>query len=113
LQVVEDQWGSPTYTRDLAGGLWEAALEEFTGVVHLTNGGVASWADLAEEVVRSAGLGEVRVERVPAATWPSPTRRPRFSPLDNAHWRALGFSPLRSWAEAVQEYVNNYLQVAD
>jgi dTDP-4-dehydrorhamnose reductase len=109
LRVVRDQWGSPTYTRDLAHGLWQAALSKVTGLLHLTNQGRGTWADLAAEALRAARLRHVSLERVPASTWPSPTRRPRFSVLDNARWRALGWRPLRPWREAVRAYVSEFL----
>jgi dTDP-4-dehydrorhamnose reductase len=109
LRVVADQWGSPTYTRDLAGGLWEAALSPARGVVHLTNAGVATWADLAEAALRAAGREQVAVERIGAADWPTPTVRPRYSVLDNQRWVRLGLRPLRPWEEAVEEYVRGWL----
>lgn len=110
LRVVADQWGSPTYTRDLAQGLWQAAFSPARGVVHLTNAGVATWADLAEAAVRAAGLEGVRLERISSEQWPTPTRRPRYSVLDNQRWVRLGFTPLRKWEEAVEEYVRGWLR---
>ncbi len=109
LRVVADQWGSPTYTRDLAAGLWQAALSQAHGVVHLTNAGAATWADLAEAAAQAAGLQGVAIEHICAADWPSSTVRPRYSVLDNQRWARLGFEPLRDWKEAVEEYVRGGL----
>ena len=109
LRVVADQWGSPTFTRDLAAGLWQAARTGARGVVHLTNAGEATWADLAEAAIRAAGLEEVAIERISSEDWPTPTRRPRYSVLDNQRWVRLGFTPLRRWEEAVREYVRGWL----
>jgi dTDP-4-dehydrorhamnose reductase len=109
LRVVADQWGSPTYTRDLAQGLWQAAAGGTRGVVHLTNTGAATWADLAEAAVRAAGLDQVALERISSEDWPTPTIRPRYSVLDNQRWVRLGFTPLRRWEEAVEEYVKGWL----
>jgi dTDP-4-dehydrorhamnose reductase len=109
LRVVADQWGSPTYTRDLARGLWQAALSPARGLVHLTNAGAATWADLAEAALRAAGLDSVPVQRLSAADWPTPTVRPRYSVLDNQRWVRLGFTPLRRWEAAVDEYVQGWL----
>jgi dTDP-4-dehydrorhamnose reductase len=110
LRVVADQWGSPTYTRDLAPALWQAALSPARGVVHVTNTGRCTWADLAEQALAAAGLGEVGVERISSQDWPTPTVRPRCAVLDNARWLRLGFGPLRPWPEAVEEYVRKYLR---
>lgn len=110
VRAVADQWGSPTYTRDLAGGLWQAALAPVRGVVHLTGGGQCTWADLAEHALRAAGWEDIKVERISYREWPSPTHRPRFSVLDNQRWARLGFEPLRPWTEAVEAYVEEYLR---
>lgn len=109
VRVVADQWGSPTYTRDLAAALWQGALSPARGIVHVTNQGEATWADLAERALAAAGLESATVERISSADWPTPTIRPRYSVLDNSRWARLGFTPLRPWTEAVEEYVRTFL----
>ena len=109
LRVVADQWGSPTYTRDLARGLWQAALSPARGIVHLTNAGVATWADLAAAALRAADRGDLPIQRISAADWPTPTVRPRYSVLDNQRWVRLGFTPLPRWEAAVEDYVRGWL----
>lgn len=108
LRVVADEWGSPTYTPDLAAALWQVHDQPVTGIVHVTNGGICCWADLAEQALAAAGL-RVPVERISSAEWPSPTVRPAYSPLGGERWQTLGLTPLRPWAEAVGEYVGEYL----
>lgn len=108
LRVVADEWGSPTYTADLAAALWQVHDQPVTGIVHVTNKGICCWADLAEQALAAAGLS-VPVERINSADWPSPTVRPAYSPLGGERWRTLGLPPLRPWAEAVGEYVGAYL----
>jgi dTDP-4-dehydrorhamnose reductase len=108
LRVVADEWGSPTYVPDLAAGLWQLVAEPATGIVHLTNSGVCTWHELATEALAAAGL-ETPVEAIAAADWGSPTVRPKYSPLANERWSALGHEPLRPWREAVREYVEAYL----
>lgn len=109
LRVVADEWGSPTYTRDLAAGLWVAALSDATGIIHLTNSGVCTWHELATAAVRAAGLA-TPVEPISSADWPSPTVRPKYSPLENRRWAELGHEALRPWQEAVEEYVREWLR---
>jgi dTDP-4-dehydrorhamnose reductase len=104
LRVVADEWGSPTYVPDLAQALWEVAVAEITGILHVTNSGVCSWHELAALALAAAGL-KTPLEAISAADWPSPTIRPKYSPLGNARWLELGHAPLRPWQEAVTEYV--------
>jgi dTDP-4-dehydrorhamnose reductase len=110
LRVVADQWGMPTYTRDLAPALWKVALSPQRGIQNLVNCGQAiTWADLAERALGAAGLGHVPVAHIATLDWPTPTVRPRYSVLSINHWLSLGNAPLRPWAEAVDDYVANYL----
>ena len=109
VRVVADEYGSPTYTHDLAGALWKLALADVHGIVHVTNSGYCSWAQLARCALDAAGLEAVAVEEISRDDWPSPTRRPRFAVLDNRRWQQLGFIPLRPWQEAVGEYIRLYI----
>ncbi|HEV3232256.1 MAG TPA: dTDP-4-dehydrorhamnose reductase [Candidatus Dormibacteraeota bacterium] len=105
LRVVDDQRGSPTWARDLAAAsLRLAGGGGPAGVCHLTNAGAATWYEVAVEVARLAGL-DTRVLPIATAEYPTPARRPAYSVLDNARWRALGWTPLRPWREALAEFV--------
>ena len=104
LTVVDDQTGSPTYTADLAPLLCDMAATDKYGVYHATNEGVCSWADLAIETFRLAGL-PVTVERVPSAAYPTKARRPKNSRLDKSCLDAAGFRRLPPWQDAVARYL--------
>ncbi len=106
---VVDEIGSPTYSHDLAGALWELVERPVSGILHLTNSGYCSRAELARAALDAAGLSDVPITEISRADWDSPTQRPAFSVLDNGRWAALGHAPLRPWQEAVAEYVKSYL----
>ncbi len=105
LGVVTDEIASPTYSRDLAAALWEVVARPVSGILHITNSGHCSRAELARVALDAAGLADVPLTEITSADWDSPTQRPAFSVLDNRRWRELGFSALRAWPEAVAEYV--------
>ncbi len=105
LRVVEDEWGCPTYTPDLAEGLWRLLETTATGIVHLTNTGACSRLELAAAALAAAGLSGVELTGIRAEEWPSPTRRPRHAVLAGERLRALGLKPLRPWREALADYV--------
>ena len=110
LRVVADEFGCPTYTRDLAARLWELATRpDITGILHVTNSGVCAWADLARAALDAAGLRHVPVVRISHTEWQSPTTRPAFSPLASARAAAFGLPPLQPWQDALGEYVTTYL----
>lgn len=104
LRVVHDQIGSPTYTLDLAAGCARLAELRPTGVLHLVNGGQASWCELASEAVSLAGF-HCKVKPIPSSEWPQKATRPAYSVLDTADFTALtGMTP-RPWPQALRDYI--------
>ncbi len=108
VRVVDDQIGTPTYTKDLARLLADLAETERYGFYHATNdegGKYISWADLAEESYRAAGM-DVKVNRVTTAEYGlSVAARPFNSRLDKTKLVEAGFMPLPDWRDAVRRYV--------
>lgn len=86
ISVVNDQRGSPTFTRDLASALVELCRKSAQGIVHATNAGNCTWYEFATEIVREAGL-PTKVNPVTTAEFPRPARRPAYSVLspDSLH----------------------------
>lgn len=104
LTVVNDQLGSPTYTRDLASGLLElAGLPDAPRILHATNAGQATWFDLARAVFAAIGADPQRVRPCGTEDFPRPAPRPAYSVLSGAAWQAAGLTPLRSWKLALQD----------
>jgi dTDP-4-dehydrorhamnose reductase len=104
VKVVDDQIGSPTYTRDLSPALAQLIATRNYGIYHLTNSGSCSWYQLAAEAVRLAGLGG-RVVPIKSSEYPTPTRRPAYSVLGNFRWQEKFGTALRPWQQALAEYV--------
>lgn len=104
LTVVDDQVGSPTYTRDLARLLVDMVESEKYGVYHATNEGVCSWAEFAKEIFRQAGK-ETTVTPVPSSAYPTPAKRPKNSRLSKACLDAAGFCHLPPWQDALARYL--------
>ncbi len=76
------------------------------GFYHATNeGGFISWADLAEESYRTAGM-TTRVVRVSTAEYGlSKAARPENARLDKTKLTESGFRPLPDWRDAVARYI--------
>ena len=106
VRVVDDQIGTPTYTKDLARLLVDMVETDKYGYYHATNeGGYISWADLAEEAYWAAGM-DVRVDRVTTAEYGlSVAARPYNSRLDKSKLVENGFKPLPDWKDAVARYI--------
>ncbi|GIO12268.1 NAD(P)-dependent oxidoreductase [Cohnella xylanilytica] len=106
LTVVADQVGCPTYTADLAERISDLIESERYGVYHISNSGHCSWHEFAQAIMKEAGLA---VEVIPITTneFPRPAKRPAFSVLDSMALRLNQFSQLRSWREALAEFMKD------
>ena len=95
VRVVNDQIGTPTWARSLAGAIWCMLEQDMSGVHHWTDDGSASWYDFAVaigEIGTEMGLLDEmpKVEPVPSSEFPTPARRPSFSVLDKEDtWKEL------------------------
>ncbi len=104
LDVVDDQRGSPTWSRQLAAGLVELARSGAPyGVYHCTNGGETTWCGFARAIFAELGADPDRVRPTSSAAFPRPAPRPAYSVLSEAKWRAAGLTPLPGWREALAE----------
>lgn len=100
LAVINDQIGSPTYTKDLSEGivnLVESGAEY--GFYHLTNSGVCSWFDFALEIARLKGV-DCKINPCSTNEFPRDAKRPVYSVLNNNK-----LPKLRIWKEALKEYL--------
>lgn len=105
LRVVNDQYGSPTYTVDLARAMVQLAHSGATGTFHVTNRGTTTWRGFAEKIVEMAELSGVPVQ--PIDTWEldRPAPRPKYAVLDNGKFIRRVGRPLRTWEEALGDYM--------
>ena len=96
LRVVNDQLGAPTWAADIAtvtAGLMRAQVE---GTFHASAAGVASWYEVALEILRLAHR-RAEVRAVSTAEYGAKAPRPRYSVLDNSKLRAAGIAPIDDW----------------
>jgi len=105
LTVVDDQAGSPTYTRDLAGALVRLITRPAYGTYHLTNSGSCTWYEFCKEILAEAGITGVEVKPITSAELDRPAPRPAYSIMDNFYWRLHGYQPLRQYREALRDYL--------
>jgi dTDP-4-dehydrorhamnose reductase len=100
VAVVDDQEGSPTWTRDLASAL-EALIACPAGVYHTAGGGSVTWAGLARAVFEEAGI-DCRVRPITTAELGRPAPRPASAALAATR---PGAPRLRPWREALRDYL--------
>ena len=88
INVVSDQYGSPTYTADLAPLLIEMIKTDKYGIYHATNKGICSWAEFAEEIFKIANM-DVKVNYITTKEYPTKAKRPQNSKLSTKTLRGL------------------------
>lgn len=104
ITVVADQWGSPTWARDLAAGLIELVEKAPPpGIYHCTNTGGATRQEQAQAVFEELGADPARVQPVTTAEMPRPAERPAYAVLSDRSWRTAGLTPLQPWRRALHE----------
>ena len=104
LHVVDDQFGSPTYTRDLAVLLAAMVQTDKYGIYHATNEGICSWYEFACEIFRQAER-TVQVEAVPSDASPVKAKRPHNSRMEKGKLTREGFFRLPRWEDALSRYL--------
>ena len=104
LSVVNDQVGSPTYTRDLAAAIRDLVRKDARGIVHINNEGVCSWFDFAKEILAKSGRGSIPVHPITTDQSARPARRPHYSVMSPSSLHAFGIR-LRPWQEALTAFL--------
>ena len=104
INVVADQYGSPTYTADLAPLLVKMIQTEKYGIYYATNEGVCTWAEFTEEIFKIAGM-DVKVNYITTAEYPTRAKRPMNSRLSKKSLINNNFKTLDNWQSAVKNYL--------
>ena len=105
ISVVNDQRGSPTFTRDLASALAQLCRASARGIVHVTNSGNCTWYEFATEIVRESGL-PAAIKPVTTAEFPRPARRPAYSVLSPDSLHAYNIR-MPEWQDALRRYLGS------
>lgn len=111
LAIVDDQWGSPTWTMDLAHAIGVLlAQPRLPGVYHYSGQGQITWCTFAKEIQRQAlELGiltrGIPIAGIPSSQYPSPAKRPMWSVLDKSLIQETFGVTIPDWKESLQQYL--------
>ncbi len=104
LNVVGDQFGSPTYTFDLARLLIDMIQTDKYGTYLASNEGVCTWAEFAEEIFAQSEK-DVKVNAISTEEYPTRADRPKNSRMSKQKLVDNGFHRLPDWRGALQRYL--------
>jgi len=110
LRIVDDQVGTPTWSRMLAEVtaqilhrifIGDLSLEQVRGLYHVTGSGAASWFGFAQAIRRISGAD---CDLIPISTseYPAPARRPAYSVLDTGKFRETFGLVLPDWRQSLE-----------
>ncbi len=104
LKVVSDQFCTPTYTKDLAAVSASLIKTKAKGLLHLTNQQSCTWFDFAQAIFEIS-QSNASLSPINSKDFNAPARRPSYSVLNSARNSELGFPPMRTWKEALKDYL--------
>lgn len=108
VSAINDIWASTTYVHDLVARILEVLPHRLYRTYHLVNAGVCSYEEFAQEAARFAGVSDRDADRlIRAVSEKDAVRSPRptFTPMRCTVSEGLGLAPMRSWRDALREYV--------
>lgn len=110
INVINDQFGSPTYAADLAAVILNFIQQteqgkDFSGIVNYSNSGVTTWYEFAEEI-KSLVNSNCKINPIPTSSYPTPAKRPLYSVLDTSKIKELLQIEIPSWKESLKECVD-------
>jgi dTDP-4-dehydrorhamnose reductase len=114
VKVVEDQWGSPTYTADLAGAILKIIEDDSSsyGIYHFTNKGSTNWYEFTRAIYKKAnrlglidGNKKVEIQPIKAEEYPTAAKRPKYSVLSKEKIKRKFNLRIRKWDEALDEFL--------
>lgn len=111
LTVVNDQFGSPTYTYDLARLLVDMIQTEKYGFYHATNEGICTWYEFACAIFKCAGV-EMNVIPVSSEEYAAKAKRPANSRMSKEKLTEKGFEKLPSWQDALERYIQELNKIS-
>jgi dTDP-4-dehydrorhamnose reductase len=106
IPVVNDKFGSPTYTVDLSRGMLEVIKKGRYGLYHMVNSGSCSRYDIARKIKEYLKKDKVLIKPISSSQFPLPAPRPDSEAAENKNLKLIGLGDImRPWEEALRDYL--------
>lgn len=109
IQVVDDQFGCPTYAADLADVIMQIIISKKTknksmesNIFNYANAGVTNWYHFAETIKEFTG-SRCNIHPIPTAGYPTPAARPAYSVLDTQKIQKEFGIGIPFWKDSLQQ----------
>lgn len=109
LNVVSDQKGIPTYTKDLAKAIFtiieqNPEISDTNRILHFSNKEESNWSEFAKEIMKLEKL-DCKINEISTAEFPTPAQRPAYSVLSTKRIETEFGIIIRHWKTALKECV--------
>ena len=104
LKVVDDQFGNPTWSMEVARQTRRILDEKITGVYHCTAEGEISWYGLAKTIFEELEMN-VKINPCSSDEFPRPAPRPHYSSLENERLKKAGLNIMRHYRIALKDFL--------
>jgi dTDP-4-dehydrorhamnose reductase len=107
IRVVDDQYGSMTWTMTLARQINRVLASDLTGIAHATAENHSTWYTGAKYFLKAMEV-EYSLEPCTTAEYPTPAHRPTNSILENSFLKEHGVHCMRDWRADIDTFVASY-----
>lgn len=111
LGVVADQFGTPTYARDLANAIMQIIvqldqlpLSNCWGLYHYSNEGIASWYEFAKAIFEFSST-TINLKAISTSDYPTPAKRPAYSVMDKSKIKKTFNISIPPWEESLADCI--------
>lgn len=104
INVVDDQIGAPTYTKDLAELIVKLVQTNSYGTYHGVNEGYCSWYEFAKSIFAKTGI-EMKVNPISTEDYPTKAKRPLNSRLSKENTTKAVLDRMPHWEDALTRFI--------
>lgn len=106
LSVVNDQFGSPTYTKNVVNEVYQLLNNNETGIFHSSSNGIITWYEFAKEIFKQKGI-EIKLNPVSSSEFPTKAKRPFFSKLSTKKISKIEGVELVDWEDGLKNLLEH------
>jgi dTDP-4-dehydrorhamnose reductase len=107
LSIVNDQIGSPTYTKDLSKAISVLIQRDVKGIFHVANSDLCTWYTFGQAILKLTGIVGVKIIPISSKELGRPAPRPSYSALSTQKLKRETGMMLRPWSEALKDYLQS------
>ncbi len=109
IRVLDDQYGSPTWTYRVALQIMKLLEKDVRGIFHVTSEGYCTRLEWARSIIENLKF-TIELEPFSIKEWNVPAKRPANCLLENKQLKLQRLNIMRNWKEDLKEFLHRYAQ---